>query len=1060
MKKVLCLLMVLTMAVGCISISASAAEYGTVLNNNVALLVGSTNAIAMNSLQQVPVAPVVVDNEVLIPLRTVSELFNGDVNYDAATGIIDIQFGPTKTVVLREGSKQYTVNGRAYNFDVAPQVVDGTTMVPLMALAGDIIGKSVFYDSGTGLIVISNRKVIKDSVTDAAVISVIASAISSGNVPEISVPTSYQLDWGYTDGTGGAVNSNYDVGQLKFVSLNASSEPESNNPASNVNDGSIGTFWAIGDVGGDIICDLGKINAITEIKVGFAKSSERAANYEVWVSTDNSNYQQVFAGASTQGQPWASHSVSGAYRYVKVVSNGNSTGSTWNSIAEIQAYNNAAGNTGSTTVTTYEALKPTSIVASSEPEAENNASKVNDDDPGTFWAANGACDITLDLGSAKTVSSVIVQMRAYDDGRCVNYGVSYSADGASYTSVFDGTSEPGGSVQETHDVGASARYIKVNVNGSSTNDWASVAEIIVNGAATTTTTTTTTTTGGNSLIKPASIVASSEPEAENNASKVNDEDPGTFWAANGACDITLDLGSVQTVNSVMVQMRAYDDGRSVNYGVSYSADGTNYTSAFDGTSEPGGSVREDHNIGASARYIKVNVNGSSTNDWASVAEIEVYGVGTTTTTTNTVEAQSTGALQNMSSVSGTFVLAVQGTSNVLTVSSDNSSLTLTANSDDSKQKWTKDGDGVKNNGVGYYLDVFNQSYDEGGQIGVWEGNGGDNQKWTFENKGDYYLIRSNMSGLYLSAVGNSIQQRIENDATKWVVSDGTIVSTGSASVSNATAGLTNLSSVSDNFIIAVQGTSNVLTVDPDTSTISLGAYVQSNNQQWSMDGESIKNNGTKMYMNVSNRSYNVGSRIDVKKGSGDDNQKWTLENKGSYYLIKNNMSGLYVSIEGNSVVQSFQSGASKWVISDAGTAVEEVTTAESGSFANMTSINGSFVMAVQGTNNVLTVGSDNFTLSVSAYTNDSKQQWSKDGDAVKNNGTGIYMDVSGQSYDAGAQICVWEGNGGDNQKWTFENQGDYYLIKSNMSGLYLSVVGSDVQQQSMANATKWVVAAK
>ncbi|MGN1098179.1 MAG: discoidin domain-containing protein [Clostridia bacterium] len=772
MKKVLCLLVVLVMALGCVGISASAAEYGTVLNNNVALVVGSTTAVAHNSLQTIPVAPIEEDGVILVPLRAVSELLNGDVSYDGVSNTVDIRFGADKLVVIRIGSKQYTVNGRGYDFPVAPKIVNDSTMVPLQSFVEDIIGQTLFYDEVTKLIVISSRRVIKDSATDAAVISTIANAIATQNLPEITVPTYYELDWGAVTGVGGV---SYDVGQLKFVSVSASAEPEANNPASNAIDGSVGSFWAIGDVGGDIVCDLGKVNAITEIKVAFAKYNDRAANYEVWVSEDGGKYQQVYSGTCPQGQQWASHSVDGAYRYVKLVANGNSANSSWNSIAEIQAFNGSSGGTGTATVVA-EKLNITNTVATSEPEAENNATKAIDGDGSTFWATEGDQSITLDLGSAKTVSAVGVQMRSYDDGSSVNYSVSYSADGTNYTSAYSGQCEPGGSVMETHNVGASARYIKVGVNGSTTNSWASVAEIEVYGEAkasgTTTTTTTTAATG--SKLTVSSVAATSEPEAENNGRNVIDGDYGTFWATEGEQSITLDLGSAKQVSSVGVQIRSYDDGRSVNYSVSYSADGTSYTSAFDGQSEPGGSVMENHNVGANARYIRIGANGSTTNSWASICEIEVYGTdssaATTTTTTATATTAATGDFKNMSTVSGEFVIAVKDSNKVLTVSSDNFSLTTVDYTGANGQLWTKSGSNIKNKGNGFCMDVAEESYEDGGQICVWEGNGGTNQSWTLENQGDYYYIKSDMSGLYLTAVGTEVQQKSKASATKWVIS--------------------------------------------------------------------------------------------------------------------------------------------------------------------------------------------------------------------------------------------------------------------------------------------------
>ncbi len=773
MKKVLCLLTVLVMALGCTGISVSAAEYGIVLNNNVALMVGSTTVVANNSLQTVPVAPVIVDGTVLIPLRAVSEIFNGAVSYDNATTTIDIRFGADKVVVMRPGSKQYTMNGRAYEFPVAPQIINDYTMVPLRALAEDIIGKTVFYDDATKLIVISSRRVIKDSVSDAAVILTIANAITTRNLPEITVPTSYELDWGITDTGIGEIGN--DMGQLNFTNIVASAEPEPDNSAANVKDGNPSTFWAIGDIGGNIVCDIGKVNKMTEIKVAFEKYTQRGANYEIYVSEDGKSYEMVYSGSSETGKQWVSHSVNGAYRYVKLVSNGNTTGSSFNSIAEIQAFNNGTSGTtnANDNAATKKTLKVTAITAVPDPDVQEENNRNN---------------------------------------------------------AFDGNME-------------------------------------------------------------------------------------TRWAAQGDGSITADLGSVKTVTEVRVAWWKWQE-RNAKYDLEISEDGNNYTSIFSG--DAAGNEYEVHAVNKKARYVRVQSHGNNTSEWNSLLELEIYGDEQASTATTTNSTASGSGYANMTSVSGEFMIAVQGTKNVLTLGSDDFTLNVSAGAKNDRQLWTKDGSSIKNKATGACLDVANQSYDEGGQICVWESNGGTNQSWELESENGYYYVKSSMSGLYLSAVGSSIQQRSKADATKWVITNG---SEGKA----------------DTAVTASTGKS---------------------------------------------------------------------------------------------------------------------------SFKNLASVSGDFVLVVSGSDNVLTASSGNSALSVGAYTKDAKQQWSMSGSAVKNNGTGLCLDVEGQSYDEGGSICVWEGNGGANQSWEFEKDGDGYYIKSSMSGLYLSAVGSSIQQRSKADATKWIVAAK
>lgn len=785
MKKVLCLLLVLVMAIGCAGISVSAAEYGTVLNNNVALMVGSTTAIANNALQTLPVAPTLVDGSVLIPLRAVSEFFNGVVNYDNATGIIEIRFGSEKQVVMRAGSTSYTLNGRGYTFAVAPQVVNDSTMVPLRALAQDIIGKTVFYDDATKLIVISSRAVLKDSVSDAAVISTIANAIASRNLPEISVPTSYELDWGEAEVTVGGLGNAGTTAAVSTVqatveNITASQEPQEENNAHMAFDGDIGTRWAC-ENDGTIVADLGSVKTIVEIKLAWWKWDERTTKYDVEISSDGTNFTTIFSGDAKGYEMYETHEVNQSARYVRIGSHGNNS-TTWNSLLECEIYI-----------------------------------------PGT--------------ASVQSSSSGSKLMQA------------------------TGT--------------------KVSLNSSM-------------------------------------VTATANPEPQNPVTSMVDGNSATYWAAENSQNAVIDLGSVMALSCVGVQMRAYDDGRMVNYGVEVSSDGSSYTTVFSGQCAAGGAVMEYMSVGASARYVRINVNGSTTNGWASVAEVEVYAADA-----DSDEAVGSASFQNLNPVSGEFVIAVSGTTNVLTVDSDNFTLTLAPSAGNGRQLWTyENGNSIKNKETGYMMDVAGESYDEGGQICVWEGNGGVNQTWSLELDGDGYYIKSGMSGLYLSANGSSIQQRSKESATKWVIADpnSVVVSSDSSGVSGANSNTpTEISQpVEGEFRITVYGTNRVITLNENTSALSVVRNVSTDNQVWTMSSNShgfvFQNKATGEVLDVPNQSTDEGIKLGVYESNDGANQAWVVEKVGNYYYIKNVNSGLYLASDEAGLRQRSFEYATKWAL--------------------------------------------------------------------------------------------------------------------------------------------------
>ena len=96
---------------------------------------------------------------------------------------------------------------------------------------------------------------------------------------------------------------------------------------------------------------------------------------------------------------------------------------------------------------------------------------------GTRWSNLGVGSfITANLGSAKTVSSVVI---AWYNGasRTYNFVISTSADGTAFAPKFTGTSALSSSFQSYDIPDTSAQYVRVTVNGNSQNNWVSISEI-------------------------------------------------------------------------------------------------------------------------------------------------------------------------------------------------------------------------------------------------------------------------------------------------------------------------------------------------------------------------------------------------------------------------------------------------------------------------------------------------------------------------------------------------------------------------------------------------------
>ncbi|MCD8049410.1 MAG: discoidin domain-containing protein, partial [Clostridia bacterium] len=264
---------------------------------------------------------------------------------------------------------------------------------------------------------------------------------------------------------------------------------------------------------------------------------------------------------------------------------------------------------------------------------------------------------------------------------------------------------------------------------------------------------------------------SQQPEAANPGANAFDGNSSTLWSSQNQAYVVIDLGATTGITCVGVQFKLYEDSRTIPYSIYVSDDNSSWTQVFNGSSVALSNATLYATVNQNARYVKVQFEGNTVSGWSSVTEIEVYSgtvVATAATATSTATSSS---FSNLSSVSGNFVLNVQGTSNVLTVGSDGTLSVSAYVSGNANQIWTKVGNVVTNTGTGQALDVYNESYESGSEVGVWEANGGSNQNWSFVNKSTYYLIQSSMSSLYLTVSSSGqMQQKGESSATKWIVS--------------------------------------------------------------------------------------------------------------------------------------------------------------------------------------------------------------------------------------------------------------------------------------------------
>jgi predicted small secreted protein len=269
---------------------------------------------------------------------------------------------------------------------------------------------------------------------------------------------------------------------------------------------------------------------------------------------------------------------------------------------------------------------PVAAVAASAHDG-NVPANVLDGSLSTRWSCDGiGCWIRADLGATRSVTDVAVAWYV-GNTRVSSYAISVSNDDVTYTQVSAGRSSGTTLQPEPYSFAArSARYVKLTVNGNTSNTWASVTELKVYGdapAPAPSPAPAPATSAG-----PVAIAAVSASANDGNVpANVLDGSLSTRWSCLGiGCWIRADLGANRSITDVAVAWYA-GNTRVNNYVISVSSDGVTYTQVATGRSSGTTLQLERYALPspASARYVRVTVNGNTSNSWASITELRVYG---------------------------------------------------------------------------------------------------------------------------------------------------------------------------------------------------------------------------------------------------------------------------------------------------------------------------------------------------------------------------------------------------------------------------------------------------
>jgi hypothetical protein len=103
----------------------------------VLLTIGSRNMEVNGLTRTLDAAPFIKDGRTLLPIRALIEALGGSVQWNASTKTATVLLG-SRTVALTIGSKTALVNGTPIALDVAPEIGNGRTFLPLRAVAENL----------------------------------------------------------------------------------------------------------------------------------------------------------------------------------------------------------------------------------------------------------------------------------------------------------------------------------------------------------------------------------------------------------------------------------------------------------------------------------------------------------------------------------------------------------------------------------------------------------------------------------------------------------------------------------------------------------------------------------------------------------------------------------------------------------------------------------------------------------------------------------------------------------------------------------------------------------
>ncbi len=270
-------------------------------------------------------------------------------------------------------------------------------------------------------------------------------------------------------------------------------------PAANAVDGNGGTRWesAFATDPSWLSVDLGAQYSLTSVVIDWEAAN--AATYEVQGSTNGTTWVTLSSKTGgIFGNRTDTNTVSGAYRYVRMYGTAR-TSQYGYSIWSLKVYGGVAASSTPASSTPASSIPASSVPASSVAANTNlalgritaasttlqAAANAVDGNAGSRWESTAAIDpswISVDLGAAKTLSSVVIDWEA---ANAANYQVQGSNDNSTWATLATVTGGTFGNRTDTNTVSGSYRYVRIYGTARSVgNAWGySIFELKVFGGA-------------------------------------------------------------------------------------------------------------------------------------------------------------------------------------------------------------------------------------------------------------------------------------------------------------------------------------------------------------------------------------------------------------------------------------------------------------------------------------------------------------------------------------------------------------------------------------------------